>query len=630
MNRRWGILAALTAAMVLASMMGTYQANADAPDYVYINADEGSPEVQAFLTRGDVHYRRGHKGGFSAKVEGSAKSELHKLGVTVSDIAVYHPNGVPSDPTPYGIEQIYSDPGITQTSGGSGITIGHLDTGIERNHPDLVGRVVGCKDATSTLALGDPANNTCTDFDGHGTHTAGSAVADGGSSGTGIWGVAPEAKLYSITVCDSSGCFGDDMAAAIDYLGNNNLVDIINISIGGSAADSRIVAAIDRHKDSILFVASAGNNGPSATIEYPAWDPNVIAVAAIDSSETVPNFSSRGIDDGDDSVITIGEIELAAAGSGVESTFPSYLPGGLEYEYYSGTSMAAPQVAGLAAKLWQGDPASTRAHLRTTTTDIVNGKRAGTGYDVASGYGLPHVGASAPPPPPPPPAAVLTSIDVSPTSKSIEKGKSQQYIAVGNYDDGSSADITSGASWNSSDATVASVNSTGLATGVEVGAALISANMDGIQSNDATLNVTPPPPVVTDVLHVGDIDGYAKVNRRGKWQAFVIVTVHDSSEDSVRRAKVHATWTTSDGTDTATCRVRRSGACKFRSPRYSSNVSGVTFDVVDISHDSLTYDASSNHDSDGDSNGTTLGVAAATSSGDDDDDDDREDRRRRR
>ena len=497
MNRRWGILAALTAAIALTSMVGTYKVVADTPEYLYVEADENSPEVQQFLARNDVHYRRGYKGGFSAKVEGAAKRDVRRLGFNVSDIPVYYPNGLPSDPTPYGIEQIYSDSGITQTSGGNGITIGHLDTGIDTSHPDLARRVVGCKDATGILALGDRKNRSCLDLDGHGTHTAGSAVADGGRAGTGIWGVAPEADLYAIKVCSSVGCFADDIAAAIDYLGDNNLVDVITMSIGGPSSDSRVAAAIAEHKDSILFVASAGNIGPgTGSIEYPAWDPNVVAVAAIDNTETVTKFSSRGIDDGNDGIITIGEIELAAAGYKVESTYPTYFSDADGYAYFSGTSMAAPHVAGLAAKLWETDPNTTRMNLRASVTDITAGIRADAGYDVASGYGLPHMSTMSVP------------------------GKS----------------------------------------------------------------------------HIGDIEGTAKLKRRDKWQAYVTVTVHDAGHGPVHRADVEATWTSSDGMDTVTCRTRADGTCKFRSPRFDSSVSDVTFGVTGISHQTLTYNAADNHE----------------------------------
>lgn len=502
-NRKWGVLAALAVAIALTFLIGAYNVNADAPEYLYVEGDENSPQAQRFLARDDVYYRHGFQDGFSVKVEGGAKREIKKLGFKVSDIAVYQPNGTPSDPTPYGIEQIYSDPDVDQTSGGKNITIGHLDTGIDTTHPDLARRVVGCKDATSSLSLKNKKNNTCLDWDGHGTHTAGSAVADGGRSKTGIWGVAPDADLYSILVCTNAGCFADDIAAAIDYLGSNKLVDIITMSIGGPTADSRIAAAIDRHKDSILFVASAGNVGPGAGgIEYPAWDPNVIAVAAINSSEAVTNFSSRGVDDRDDSVISIGEIEFAAAGSLVESTYPTYFNDAEGYAYFSGTSMAAPHVAGLAAKLWQGDPNSTRMFLRTVVTDVTDGILATTGYDVASGYGLPHVGA------------------------------------------------------------------------VE-------------------------PPAVLNMSHVSGVNGAAKSVKRDNWQSTVTLSVHDSYHEPIHRAKVEATWTTSEGAETVVaCKAARDGTCKFKSPRFSKDTASVTFEVKGVIYDSLIYSADDSHDPD--------------------------------
>ena len=351
---------------------------------VFIEVDDLQSR-QALKDLPAVGVRHDFPNGFSATIPASARRGIEERpGVTVHDVPIYHLSVVPSDQTPYGIELIYNYPEIMSTSGGDGVVIGHLDTGVNKDHPDLANRIVGCNDATKK-----GIRKGCNDSNGHGTHTAGTAVADGGS-GTGIFGVAPEAWLYSVKVC-SRFCFTDDIAAAINFLGNK--VQIITMSLGGDTESSLIRDAIARNPD-ILYVAAAGNDGPAeGSIDYPGANANVIAVAAIDSTETVPSFSSRGINDGDNNVISAREVELSAAGVGVESTWND---GG--YNTISGTSMSTPHIAGLAAREWQGTAADTRAYLRTYVEDITlaNGGGAGTGYDIASGYGLGHVSPSGP------------------------------------------------------------------------------------------------------------------------------------------------------------------------------------------------------------------------------------------
>ena len=347
---------------------------------------EGYLLPSGFTSRSDVKFRHSFKRGFSAKIGPRALKELSEMdGITVTDVPILFPS-VPDDQTPYGMEQIYDDPDITATSGGAGITIAHLDTGVFTGHPDLENRIVGCLDATQGLSPG------CTDDDGHGTHTAGTAVGDGGD-GSGIYGAAPEAGLFVIKVCDA-GCAADDVAAAIGHVGSNGLAQIVMMSFGGNSSIGLISDAIAAYPE-ILFVAASGNDGPSGgSIDFPARDPNVVAVGAIDASLTVPTFSSRGVDDDNDLVISEGELEFVAAGVSVLSTFND---GG--YRYGTGTSMSTPHVAGLAAREWQGDAASTRAHLRAGAEDILSatGGGAAPGFDVASGYGLPHVTGAAPP-----------------------------------------------------------------------------------------------------------------------------------------------------------------------------------------------------------------------------------------
>jgi subtilisin len=280
---------------------------------------------------------------------------------------------------------VQTDYNVTQVNGGSGgagVTVAVLDTGVDTDHLDLVNRVTVCKDATKR-----GIRNGCEDRDGvgHGTHSAGIIAADAGSDGLGLIGVAPEADLMIIKVCGPAGCYTDDIAAAIDYAAANG-ADIINMSLGGPIESSLISAAIARNPN-VLYVASAGNSGPGAnTIEYPGANPAVMAIAANDAGIVVADFSSRGIDDGNDSSIAPREVELTAGGVAVLSTDNDGC-----YSPLSGTSFSSPTVAGLAAKVWQGTAELTRAYLVSIATDVTSaiGGGAEVGFDDASGYGLP-------------------------------------------------------------------------------------------------------------------------------------------------------------------------------------------------------------------------------------------------
>jgi subtilisin family serine protease len=249
-----------------------------------------------------------------------------------------------------------------------------LDTGVYIDHLDLKANVVDCKDAT-----GRKIRNGCSDSHGHGTHVAGTIVANRGDDGLGILGVAPDAKLMAIKVCGRQGCWGDDIAAGILYAADNG-AHIISISLSDDSPDLLIEPAIDYAVDAgVLVVAAAGNDGPEeGSIDYPAANPKVIAVGAIGLGGIVPDWSSRGVNDGD-YVIEEREVEFGAPGVSVESTYNDGC-----YTYMQGTSMATPHVSGLAAILWQGSAEATRSYLQSLAVDIGD-----PGDDPATGFGLP-------------------------------------------------------------------------------------------------------------------------------------------------------------------------------------------------------------------------------------------------
>ncbi|MBR9683126.1 S8 family peptidase [Candidatus Woesearchaeota archaeon] len=275
---------------------------------------------------------------------------------------------VPSSQMPYGVMMVNGG------SGGAGINVAILDTGVKVDHLDLDVKL--CADASKR-----GIKKGCADTNGHGTHVAGTVAANGGSDSLGIWGVAPEANLWMVKVCGPTGCWSDDIAEAIRYVADQG-ANVVSMSLGGDVESSLVRDAIDyAAAKGVLVVAAAGNDGPAeGSIDYPGANVKVMAVGAIDVNENVASWSSRGVNDGD-FVIEEREVELAAPGVAIESTSNTGC-----YTVMSGTSMATPHVAGLAAKVWQGDALSTRAYLQQLAR---NHDLHTLGDDSATGLGLP-------------------------------------------------------------------------------------------------------------------------------------------------------------------------------------------------------------------------------------------------
>lgn len=280
--------------------------------------------------------------------------------------------------------------GITTVNGGSGgvgVTVAVLDTGVDQDHLDLIANI---KDCVTKVTHFIPDAKSCEDGYGHGTHVSGTVLANTGSDGLGIYGVAPDASLMAVKVCDKRGyCYGDDIAAGIRYAADNG-ANIISMSLSGDNEDPMITDAVDYAitKD-VLVVAAAGNDGKDGvgSIDYPGAYIKVVAVAAFDSADTMASFSSLGVND-DDWTIEEKEIEFAGPGVEVESTWKDGC-----YNTISGTSMSTPHITGIAARDWQGTASETRVYLQSLAeyyTKHVNDYGL-SGDDVEAGFGLPIV-----------------------------------------------------------------------------------------------------------------------------------------------------------------------------------------------------------------------------------------------
>jgi len=309
---------------------------------------------------------------------------------------------------------------------GTGVKVAIVDSGVNYTHTDLDDRF-------------DPLNrgydfvdddSDPMDVYGHGTHVAGTACAE--DNGFGVVGVAPECALYALRVLDANGVGKwSDIIAAMEWAVDNGM-QVANLSLGHSLNPGELVkTAFDNAETAgVLIIAAAGNDGnppgKGDSVIYPARYDSVIAVAATDSSDERPKWSSTG-----------EQVELAAPGVSIYSTWnddTDYYGNPTTctnddindcYKYGSGTSMASPHVAGTAALVilansdWSND--QVRAQLQNTAEDLGD-----LGRDPKYGFGLVNaaeaVGAEQPELPPESSGTMhISSIEMGYETKGINR-----------------------------------------------------------------------------------------------------------------------------------------------------------------------------------------------------------------
>ena len=279
-----------------------------------------------------------------------------------------------------------SDAWEAGTAGGN--TVAVIDTGIDRDHPDLAanawrnpgesgsgresngldddlnGRVDDWRGWDYVAGDADPA-----DENGHGTHVAGTIGARRGNA-LGVSGVADGSRLMALRVLDAAGSGSvADMIAAYAYAHAAG-ARVVNLSLGSSLSSRAERDAIALFPG-MLFVAAAGNGGDDGigddndlAPQYPCAYllPNVVCVGASDNRDRLATFSNYGA----------RSVDLAAPGVSIASTWPG---GG--YGWSSGTSMATPHVAGAAALLWGAAPGASVSDIGSA---LLAGTDAGQGF----------------------------------------------------------------------------------------------------------------------------------------------------------------------------------------------------------------------------------------------------------
>jgi subtilisin len=231
------------------------------------------------------------------------------------------PPGVDAAELPWGITRVNA-PAAWATTQGDGVKVAVIDTGVDCGHPDLRANCAGGYNAVGS----GPAM----DDNGHGSHVAGTIA--GVLDGRGVAGVAPKARIYAVKVLDGDGSGGlVSIIKGIIWAGKNRM-DVANMSLGSPMGTIFMRAALAYARSrGVAIIAAAGNDGGS--VNYPAAYSESIAVSALGPNDQIAPFSSRG-----------REVAFIAPGMDVRSSIP-----GAAWDEFSGTSMATPHVAGLAA-----------------------------------------------------------------------------------------------------------------------------------------------------------------------------------------------------------------------------------------------------------------------------------------
>jgi len=262
---------------------------------------------------------------------GLAVEEDRKLSIAATKVYLPFSGGAslafdPGKKIPWGVAEIGA-PKLWSKSRGRSVKIGVIDTGADYRHPDI--RHALCR-GINILDHRFPAE----DDNGHGTHIAGTIAAGAAATGRGIRGVAPGAEIYPVKAFDREGsAYVSDIVLAIDWCLANGM-HIINMSFGMPDYSQSLHDAVREAWDNkVTVVASAGNSGKPAEVDFPARCSFAIAVGALNRRGRIASFSNRG-----------NEVDVYAPG---EAIYSAWLKG--RYNELNGTSMAAAHVSGTVA-----------------------------------------------------------------------------------------------------------------------------------------------------------------------------------------------------------------------------------------------------------------------------------------
>ena len=314
------------------------------------------------------------------------------VNLTCEANSIVQSNLTPNDPqygSLYGMTKIGAPSAWDISTGSTSSVVAIIDTGIDYNHPDLLDNIATNSREIPSNGVDDDGNGYIDDYYGydfvsndsnpmddhfHGTHCAGTVGAKG-NNGKGVTGVSWTVKLMPVKVLDAygSGTLAG-VASGMNYAVKRG-VKILSMSLGTTSYSSTLEnAVINARNSGALVIAAAGNSAldTDAYPHYPSSLPqdNVISVAASTSSDSFAYFSNYGAT----------SVDLAAPGDSILST---YLGG--QYAYASGTSMATPHVAGMAALILAVNPSLSYSSVKSILLQTVDPISSMSGKLVSGG-----------------------------------------------------------------------------------------------------------------------------------------------------------------------------------------------------------------------------------------------------
>ncbi len=359
----------------VAANMGLFSSNANEQAIAMVS-DNLSRKYQAQVQR---TFKKAVKGGvFNMSEKAAQKLAQDPSVLIVEEDQIVSINATQNNAT-WGLDRIDQrnlplSGSYTYNTTASNVNAYIIDTGILGSHSEFSGRFMGGYDFVDN----DSNPNDC---NGHGTHVAGTV---GGST----YGVAKGVKLYGLKVlgCDGSGT-NSGVIAGIDWVANNHVKPAVaNMSLGGGASSATDSAVANLVASGVTVAVAAGNDNSNACNYSPAREPSAITVGSTTSTDARSSFSNYG-----------SCLDIYAPGSSITSAWSN---GGTNT--ISGTSMASPHVAGVAALYLADNPTATPSQVEAA---IENAATSGKVSDAKTGspnlllYSL--FDGSTPPPPPP-------------------------------------------------------------------------------------------------------------------------------------------------------------------------------------------------------------------------------------